>query len=74
MRGLTRIFIALAIVIGTNRDTIASQPDPGELAALIDRHIEARLKAEHVTLAAADRRRRVPSPRLPRLAWSRPDG
>src|SRR5262245_21904804 len=48
MRWLTCIFLALAVVTAAGRTSRAAEPDAAELAALIDRHVEARLKAERV--------------------------
>jgi hypothetical protein len=51
MRWLTRTLIALTVVAAASRGPRAAEPDATELAALIDRHIEARLEAEHVAPA-----------------------
>jgi len=51
MRWLTRILIALAVVAMADRQGRAAEPDAAELAALIDRHLDARLKAESVPAA-----------------------
>jgi len=51
MRGLTRILIAV-VVVTANRESRAAEPDANVLAAFIDRHIDARLKAEHIAPAA----------------------
>jgi hypothetical protein len=48
MRWRTRILIALAVVTAASRELRAAEPDAAELAALIDRHVETRLKAERV--------------------------
>ncbi|HEY7152373.1 MAG TPA: DUF1549 and DUF1553 domain-containing protein [Gemmataceae bacterium] len=45
---MTRILIALAVVIAASHESWAGEPDAAELAALIDRHVETRLKAERV--------------------------
>src|SRR5262249_12736384 len=51
MRWLTRILIALAVVTAVGCESRAAEPDAAELAALIDRHVETRLKAEGVPSA-----------------------
>src|SRR4051794_38372963 len=51
MRWLTRIFLALAGVAAAGSASRAAEPDTAELAALIDRHVDARLKAERVSPA-----------------------
>jgi hypothetical protein len=51
MRRITRTLIALALVSLASRESRAAEPDAGELAALIDRHVETRLKAERVSPA-----------------------
>jgi hypothetical protein len=48
MHQLTRILVVLAIVATTGRESRAGEPDAAELAALIDRHIDTRLKAEQI--------------------------
>jgi hypothetical protein len=48
MRRLTRALAALAVVAAAGRGSPAGEPDVAELAARIDRHIEARLDAEGV--------------------------
>src|SRR5688572_19001115 len=48
MRWVTRIVAVLGIVATTGREAAAGEPDAGDLAALIDRHIESRLAAEGV--------------------------
>ena len=52
MCGKTRILMALAVVIAAGRECRAAELDNAELAALIDRHIDARLKTEGVPSAA----------------------
>jgi hypothetical protein len=52
MRRLTRILITLAVSTAAGRASRAAEPDAAELAALIDRHVEARLRAERVPPAA----------------------
>lgn len=47
MRWLTQAFIALAVAVA-GIEARAARPDAAELAALIDRHIDAKLKAEKV--------------------------
>lgn len=47
MRRITRILVALALTAAIH-ESRAAEPGPAELADLIDRHIEARLKAERV--------------------------
>lgn len=53
MRGLIRVVLILAVVIAACRESWAAEPDAAELAALIDRHVEDRLRAEHVVPAEA---------------------
>jgi hypothetical protein len=48
---LTPILIALALVTAAERASRAAEPDASALAALIDRHVEARLQAERIPLA-----------------------
>src|SRR6266545_346860 len=48
MRWLTRFLTVLAVVATAGREARAGESDPAELAALIDRHVETRLKAEQV--------------------------
>jgi len=48
MRWLTRVLIAFAVVTAAGRESRAGEPAAAELAALIDRHVEARLKTERV--------------------------
>src|SRR5687767_8848447 len=48
MRRLTCVLATLAVVVATDRESRAGEPDAAELAALIDRHVETRLKAEQV--------------------------
>jgi Protein of unknown function (DUF1549)/Protein of unknown function (DUF1553) len=49
MHWLTRGLVVLAIgTTAVGREARAGQPDAAELAALIDRHVESRLEAEHV--------------------------
>jgi hypothetical protein len=45
---LLRVVVALAVVATVSRESPAGEPDAAELAALIDRRIEARLDAEGV--------------------------
>jgi hypothetical protein len=49
---LIRILIAVSVVSGVSRDSWAGESDAAALAALIDRHIETRLKNENVVAAA----------------------
>lgn len=51
MRCLTRILLALAIPVAAVREARAGEPHAAELASLIDRHIDARLKAEQIAPA-----------------------
>jgi hypothetical protein len=51
MRSLTCILAALAVVAAPGREARAAESDAAELAALIDRHVEARLKTERVAPA-----------------------
>jgi Protein of unknown function (DUF1549)/Protein of unknown function (DUF1553) len=44
----TRTLILLAVVAAAGRESTAGEPDASALAALIDRHIDARLAAERV--------------------------
>jgi hypothetical protein len=48
---LTRLLIALAVVSVACSTSWAAERDAAEVAALIDRHVETRLKAERVTPA-----------------------
>src|SRR5262245_58999797 len=48
MPRIARILVALAFVTAATHESRAAEPDPAELAALIDRHVETRLKAERV--------------------------
>lgn len=51
MRWVTWLLIALVFVTATGREAWAAEPDAAELAALIDRHVETRLKADRVPAA-----------------------
>jgi hypothetical protein len=53
MHWLTRIVIAITVVGAFGLPSWSGEPDAVELAALIDKHIDARLKAEGVVPAAA---------------------
>ena len=46
MRCLTRVLLALAVVVVAGRRSSAAEPDAAELAGLIDQHIESRLTGE----------------------------
>ena len=48
MRRITPILVALTFVTAATRASRAAEPDAAALAALIDRHVEARLRAERV--------------------------
>lgn len=48
MRWLTRILIVLAVVSAVGRESRAGELNAAALAALIDRHIDTRLKAEGI--------------------------
>lgn len=48
MRRLTRILLVLAVLATSGRESVADEPNVAELAGLIDRHVETRLKAEQV--------------------------
>jgi hypothetical protein len=48
MRWLIRTLLALTVVTAAGRASQAAEPDAAELAALIDRHVEDRLKAERI--------------------------
>ncbi len=45
---MTRILLALAVVTAASHESWAGEPDAAELAALLNRHVETRLKAERV--------------------------
>jgi hypothetical protein len=51
MRKSTGVLIVFVAVAAAGRAACAAQPAAGELAALIDRHVETRLKTEGVTPA-----------------------
>jgi citrate synthase len=51
MRWLTQALLCLTVAAAAGRSSQAAEPDAAELAALIDRHIDARLKAEGVAAA-----------------------
>ena len=51
MRWLTRIVLTLVALAAAGRASRAAEPDATKLAALIDRHVETRLKAGRVPLA-----------------------
>jgi hypothetical protein len=46
MRRLTRIVLVVAVVVIAGRDSSAGEADAGQLAGLIDQHIESRLSGE----------------------------
>jgi hypothetical protein len=48
MRWLRRVLAVLAVAVTAGRGSAAGGPDAAELAAQIDRHVEARLEAEGV--------------------------
>ena len=52
MRWRKRLLLVLAALATAVRQAGAGDPDPAELAALIDRHIETRLDAEGLRPAA----------------------
>lgn len=51
MRHIPRILLALAFATAASCDAWTAEPDAAELAALIDQHVDARLKTERIAPA-----------------------